>query len=53
MALEIEPRVISYDKVLRESSLRAEERIANMSRDDLQQKQNDAILRLGGTLEKQ
>ncbi len=46
MALEIDSRVISYDRVLRESSERAGERLEKMTREDIKQKQDDAILRL-------
>ena len=53
MALEIDSRVIAYDKILRESSERASDRLSNMKKEDITQKQNDTIVRLWGTLEKQ
>ncbi len=53
MALEIDSRVISYDRVLRDSSERAIDRLSKLTREEITQKQNDTIVRLWGTLEKQ
>jgi ATP-dependent DNA helicase PIF1 len=51
-ALEIDPRVREYDKILRMSSERASERLIAMKKEDITNKQHDAIRRLGGSVEK-
>ncbi len=51
-ALEIDARVIDYDRVLRSSSERAVERLRTMKREDITTKQHDAIRKFGGSIEK-
>ena len=51
-ALEIDSRVIQYDRVLRMASERASERLAAMKKEEITAKQHDAIKRLGGSIEK-
>ncbi|GAB0174292.1 MAG: AAA family ATPase [Candidatus Altimarinota bacterium] len=53
LALRIDPRVIAYDKILRATSERVGEKIRNYSQIEKEKIRNDAIIRLGGSLEKQ
>jgi PIF1-like helicase/Helix-turn-helix domain len=52
-ALEIDPRVIEYDRVLRATSERVQEKINLQSEPEKNQKRTEAIIRFGGVLEKQ
>lgn len=51
-ALMIDPRVIAYDQYLQVHSLRAQERLSALTREEISNKIFEAIDRLGGTREK-
>lgn len=48
----IDPRVIAYDQYLQVHSLRAQERLSALTREEISNKIFEAIDRLGGTREK-
>ena len=51
MSLEVDPRVRDYDATLARSSLTVVEDLEMMSPREIREKQDETILRFGGTLE--
>lgn len=50
-ALQVDPRVINYDEILRATAIRAIERLDTLSPIEKTARKNTAILRFGGSLE--
>lgn len=50
-ALQVDPRVIDYDEILRATATRTIERLDTLSPTEKTARKNSAILRFGGSLE--